>query len=282
EKGEKIPQPSYEELTIEKREIKPHLIFTITDESGNFIRKIIKQASKGIQRVTWDLKDQGTAPVTLKDNKFNPEMKTKGGFPVVPGKYFVSVSLYHNDEIKDLVEPVGFDVEVLNNTTLPAKNRKELAQFEQKTLQLSRVIQGTQKYAEELVKRIEFVKQAIYQTPSAPPELSTYANDLGNQVDDILFQFKGQKPKASAEEIPPSKVSINSRLSVLLYTHWRSTSGVTGNQKKAFNILMEEFPPIQEKLKQISEVELKGLEDEIELQGAPWTPGRLPTLNIKD
>jgi len=281
EKGEKIPQPSYEELEMEKREIKPHLIFTITDDSGNFIRKIIKPAAKGIQRVTWDLKDQGTSPVSLKDNKFNPEMKSKSGFPVVPGKYFVSLSLYHNDKIKELVRPTEFEVEVLNNTTLPAKNRKELAEFQKKTLQLSRVVQGTQKYAEELAKRIEFVKQAIYQTPSAPAELATYANDLRNQVNDILFRFTGQKPKASAEEIPPSKVSINSRLSVLLYTHWRSTSGITGKQKKAYDILMEEFPPIHEKLKQISEVELKSLEDEIELHGAPWTPGRLPSLNIK-
>ena len=279
--GEKIPQPSFDELSLEERELKPHLIFTITDEEGNFIRKIVKPASKGVNRFWWDLKDQGTDPFILKDEKFNPEMKSKSGFPVLPGKYFVSFSLIHAGAVKELAKPVEFDVEVLNNSTLPAKDRNELVLFQKKTSQLSRVIQGTQKYAEELANRIEFIKQAIYQTPSAPAELSTRTNSLGERVSNILLNFNGQKAKASREEIPPSEVSINGRLSVLLYTHWRSTSGITGNQKKAYEILAKKLPPIQEELKFISEVELKNLEDEIEYHGAPWTPGRLPSFKFE-
>ena len=39
EKGEFIPQPSARDLSLEEREIKPYLIFTITDDEGNVIRK---------------------------------------------------------------------------------------------------------------------------------------------------------------------------------------------------------------------------------------------------
>ena len=279
--GERIPQPSFEELSLEERELKPHLIFTITDEAENFIRKIVKPASKGVNRLWWDLKDQGTDPISLKDDKFNPEMKSSSGFPVLPGKYSISLSLFHAGKVEELVKPVEFEVEVLNNSTLPAKDRNELASFQRRTSHISRVIQGTQKYAEDLAKRIEFVKQAIYQTPSVPAELSTQVNDMGQAVSDILIKFNGQKAKASREEIPPTEVSINSRLSVLLYTHWRSTSSITGNQKNAFDILTKEFPPIQDELKYIGEVELKKLEDEIEIHGAPWTPGRLPSLKLE-
>ena len=38
EKGEFIPQPTARELSLEEREIKPYLIFTITDEDGTVIR----------------------------------------------------------------------------------------------------------------------------------------------------------------------------------------------------------------------------------------------------
>ncbi|MEN8192151.1 MAG: glycosyl hydrolase [Bacteroidota bacterium] len=281
EKGERIPQPTYNELLLENSELKPHLIFTITDDSKKFIRKLVTSASKGINRLTWDLKNQAMFPITLKEGKFNPEMESKGGFPVIPGKYMVSISSFHDGTNKKLVEPTEFEIEVLNNTTLPAKDQSELAEFQRRTLELSRVIQGTQKYAEDLRKRISFIKQAIYQTPSAPADLHQYASDLGDQIDAILFKFKGQQPKASAEEIPPSAVTINDRLSVLLYTHWRSTSGLTRNQKNAYEILMEEFPPIQDKLEYIAEVEIKSLEDKIEILGAPWTPGRLPSLITK-
>jgi hypothetical protein len=43
-----------------------------------------------------------------------------------------------------------------------------------------------------------------------------------------------------------------------------------------YDIIAEEFPPLLDELKQISEVELKALESELDAMGAPWTPGRIP------
>ena len=278
ENGEKIYQPTYAELTAEEKEIKPHLIFTITDDEGKFIRRITTPATKGVNRITWDLRYQNLRPANVKDGKFNPTPKSGSSYPVIPGKYFVSMDLYSNGEIQNLVVNAEFISETLKNTTLPTSNRKALEEFQRNTIQLARVIWGTQKYADELQKRLEVIKQAIYATPTASLEMFNEATRLSDKIELILFQFNGEKAKASAEEVPPATVSINSRLGTLLYTHWRSTSSVTNNQKVAYKILTEKIPKIQKELLNIGEIEIKKLEDEMENNNAPWTPGRMPML----
>ena len=76
EKGEFIPQPTARELSLEEREFKPYLIFTITDEDGNIIRKLYKSASKGVNRVTWNFTYAGYQPVTVE--KFTPVSESTG------------------------------------------------------------------------------------------------------------------------------------------------------------------------------------------------------------
>ncbi len=262
----------------EEKELTPHLVFTITDEAGNFIRRLTTKAQKGINRITWDLRYQDVRPVRLKGNKFNPTSKNSSSFPVIPGRYFVSMDLVTNDKTENLVSNIEFNTEILNNTTIPAKDRKELENFQKKTFELARVVLGTQKYTQELRDKIELIKQAIYETPSQSDNMFTKASNLCDELDHILFLFNGEPAKASDEEIPPAEVSLNSRLGTLLYTNWRSTSNITENQKRAYKILFEKIPIVQKEIRRISDVEIKKLEQVMESNDAPWTPGRLPEV----
>jgi len=167
----------------------------------------------------------------------------------MPGTYSVSVSLFHNGEIKQIAGTVKFNAEVLKNTTLPAGDRAELVAFQKKSMKLTRVIMGSQKYAEMLLHHMQVIKQTLYDTPAASDDLIVKADKINNELRDILFAFNGEKPKASAEEVPPSKVSLNSRLGTLIWTHWRSTAGVTENERTAYKVLTDEFPPVYNKLK---------------------------------
>ena len=278
EKGEKIYQPDYMELEKEQKELPPHLIFTITDKEGKFVRRLITPAKKGINRLTWDMRHQNLYPVKLKEGKFNPVAKIGSSYPAIPGKYFVSMDIYSNGGIQNLVPPQQFETEVLRNRTLPPANIDELKQFQQKSIDLARVVWGTQKYAENLKERLELVKQAIYATPAKSYDMFNKANILYDNVDEILFEFNGEKPKASVEEIPPTSVTIKSRLETLLYTNWRAITDITQNQKTAYDILTKRIRKIQKRLLEISENELKKLEAEMDEKNAPWTPGRMPVL----
>ena len=280
EEGEKIPQPSYDEIRKEKNEIKPHLIFTVLDEGNHVVRRITTEAKKGINRINWDLRYPRLDNLNFKE-KFNPLQKISSGTPVMPGKYKVFMSMYYDGKFTPLTDTVEFIAKKLNNTTLPAKNYEAVVKFEKQVAELSRTIRGTEKFALELKNRVEQIKQAIYQTPNADLSLFNKAEEIYLKLDDILFKFTGQKPKASYEEIPPSHVPINVRLNTLAWQHWRSTSEITGNEKKIYSILMQEFPPILKEVKSIYFNEIKPLEKELEKAGAPWTPGRIPEF-IKD
>ncbi|MCK7523122.1 MAG: hypothetical protein MZV64_38345 [Ignavibacteriales bacterium] len=242
-KGEYIPQPSVEELRSEADEKAPYLVFTLSDDEGNIVRKITSSASAGVNRIIWDLRYESPSPVNLKDNKFEPTEKSSSGLLAMPGKYFVSLSLIVRGEEKELYGPVEFSAVVLNNTTLPAANRQEMVEFQKKASQLAKTVMGTQKFVEELVRRNDFIRQAL-NSYSAPFDLLSRANKISKDLSDILFKFNGSQPPASREEIPPAEVPLVYRLETMIYTQYSATSNVTKNQKVAYDVLYEEIQPV--------------------------------------
>ncbi len=271
-----IPIPGMEELRAEEKEVKPYLIFTITDADGNIVRNINKPYSKGLNRMTWNLRYPAKSSVRLKNDKYDPMANDRDGMAVMPGKYFVSLSEWVGGEVSELVQAVEFNTVVLNNVTLPAPDLAELLAFQEKTARLTRAINAAQKITDNLIKRTQYVKQAINNTPDASAELLTKATEIELQLDDIRWTFYGQSPEASREENWPASPSINERVGALVYSHWGSTSRVSETQMQMYDILAEEFPPILDELRNIAEVKLKALEAELDAIGAPWTPGRMP------
>ncbi|MBW6492784.1 MAG: hypothetical protein K0B15_16490 [Lentimicrobium sp.] len=275
-KGERIPQPTLAELKAEENEIAPYLVFTITDETGNVVRRLFKKPSKGLNRTNWDLRYAGTSPMRKRDGKFDPFSSGSSGMFVMPGNYSVSLAMVAGGETTELAGPVPFKAVVLNNITLPAPDREALVAFQQQVSELTRKVQGTNRFAGELAEKLTTLMQAVHQTPSASPELTAKIYSLSLKVDEILFAFNGETPKASREEIPPSPVSINGRLGNLTYAFYRSTSAPTTTQQRSYDIIRDEFPALHAQLKRISEVELPAIEAEMEKSGVPYTPGRLP------
>lgn len=276
--GKPIPQPSYDELRAEENEKAPYLIFTISDEAGNVVRKITKAASAGVNRAVWDLRYESWNPVNVKDNKFDPVAKMRSDLFVLPGKYSVTIAMVVRGEEKQLAGPAAFNVVPLNNTTLPASNRAEVVEFQRKAAELARTVVGARQLTDDLAKRTVLIKQTLNNTPAASFDLFKRASNVAKELEDINFAFEGEQPKASQEEVPPAKVPLNLRLETLTGTQWRSTSNVTKNQEVAYQVLHNEIQPILEKLKTITDVELKSIESDMEKIGAPWTPGRMPEL----
>ena len=57
---------------------------------------------------------------------------------------------------------------------------------------------------------------------------------------------------------------------------WKSTSAPTQTQRNAYEIVAEEFSPILQSVKKLSEEDVKEIEKKLEEIGAPYTPGRVP------
>jgi len=276
--GKPIPQPSNEELRKEQNEIDPYLTFLISDENNNMIRKITKAPKKGIQREVWDLRYQSLGPISEKD-KFDPKAKPKSSTLVSPGEYKVSVFLVTRDGEKQISGDQSFNVVPLNGSLL-SQYRKELVDFQKKANELYRIIVGTESFLKDLIQKVSKVKQAIITTPSATSELLVKADRIALELDKLSLKFTRESKYPSAEENPPSSNTINERLSVLRWTHWRSTEPITAREKMVYDILVEEFPPIHDRIKKISEIDLENLEKKLESFRAPYTPGRLPDLKL--
>ncbi|PKL84256.1 MAG: glycosyl hydrolase [Ignavibacteriae bacterium HGW-Ignavibacteriae-3] len=283
--GKPIPQPSDAELNAEQNETAPYLIFTITDESGNIVRKITKSASKGIQRENWDLRYQAFTPVSLTGNKFTPvQSGGRGGrfggagTLVMPGTYNVSLTMVSREGVKELIPPTSFECEVLRNTTLPAKDRGELVAFQKKAANLAQTVQASQRFLNDMITRVENLKQSIANSTNSSLEMMKKADAISDKLEDLQLKFNRPSTRPSAEENPPAHVTLNDRVSEMAFTHFRSTSGLTQNEIRSYDVLMEEFPPVLEQLKKIFNEDIKALETELDKINAPWTPGRIPEL----
>ncbi len=273
-----IQQPNYEIIRTEESELKPHLIFTILDDNNEVVRRLTSNVSSGIGRINWDLRYANNFPVNLKDNKFNPLQKSSG-IRVLPGKYKVFMSLYHDGKIIELTDTIDFLVKKLENSSLPVNKPNEIYQFQKQAVEIVKSVRATELFTQNLLERVDYLKQTVYNNPNF--DLQTFASlqQISKKLDDILFSFNGVKAKASQEEVPPQNVPINERLNYLIWTHWSSTSDLLTTEKNIYKILMEEFPPILSQVKKIYFDEILIIEQQLDKIGIPWTPGRIPQFN---
>ncbi len=278
--GKPIPQPSNLELLKEKEEVKPYLEFIIYNSKNKIVRKLTTAAKKGIQRTTWDLRFNNLVPVNIK-KKFKPSKKQSSSTLVAPGKYKVEMLIVTRNGEEKLAGPIDFNVVPLNNKTILNNKENELVAFQEKVNELNRTITGTEKYLDELIERIEKIKQAIINTPAIDSSLMKNAKKIKEELVEIKLKFSRDNKYPSVEENPPSTVTINERLRILKNTHRRSTAKLTQKEKDAFSILTEIFPAIRDRIKNIKNNKLTKLENQLEQIGAPWTPGRLPSLKLK-
>ncbi len=277
--GKPVPIPTDAELGAEKREVAPYVLVWIEDEAGQTVRKLTKPAVKGVQRINWDLKFQSVT--TLKADKFNANMRTQSSNLVMPGKFSVTMFMVDRNGVSPLGERVQFNAVALRYTTLPAADRAELVKFQSDVREVSRVVRGTYEYLNDLIKKVNGLKQSALHSPGTGTEMLTRADRILDTLNVLLLKFERNSNFPSAEENPPSPVTINERLTTLLWTHWRSTSGVTKNERVAYDVLTTEFPPLYEAIKKLAEVDVKNLEAELDSVGGYLTPDKLPDLWMK-
>jgi photosystem II stability/assembly factor-like uncharacterized protein len=275
EKGEKIPQPSYEALQSEEKEIKPYLIFTITDESKNIVKQIYKSASKGVNRVNWNFTWSGKSPVNT--TKFDPLGSGRNGIQAMPGTYKVSLAMYTKGEVKDIADPVSFVCKPLDIVTFPSIDNNSKSAWLKEASEYARTIYGTQSYNGELLDRANAVMQALQNTPAATTEMKKEAQRIINETESVSLRFRGAEAKASSEELPPADVPLNDRLNEIAITSYSMSGNITQIAKDQLTVLKSEFPPVLERVTRAGE-DLMKLEKQLDAIKAPWTPGRVPVM----
>jgi photosystem II stability/assembly factor-like uncharacterized protein len=283
EKGEFIPQPTARDLSLEEREIKPYLIFTITAEDGTVIRKLYKSASKGVGRVTWNFTYAGYQPVRAAE-KFVPVSESEGrgrwgggGISVLPGKYFISMAMYAKGEVRELAGPEPFICKPLDIVTMPATDAAAKEKWLKEMTAFAKTAYGAISYAAELEGKVNTIMQTIHHTPEAPASLMQEAAALSDEMSEITYLIRGISVGASTEETPPSPVSLSARLSAMSRSLYGNSGDISGIADQQFSILKKEFPVLLERIQKAGTA-VDALNAKLDGINAPWTSGRVPKL----
>ncbi|MBL0356620.1 MAG: glycosyl hydrolase [Chitinophagaceae bacterium] len=273
-KGEAITYPSIDSLRLEDQQPAPHLLFTITDESGNIVRRIKTAAKKGLKRITWDFRTPPFGPIDFTPfDESNSFSAPDQGYMALPGHYKVSLSKFEDGQYTEMVASQPFKTALLNVTTLPATDKKALDEFCKKVGELSRVVAAADGYRSNLVNKMRYIKQAVIETPRQPLDISQTITYIEKRLGDLNKQLNGDATLARREfETPPS---INGRIGYITGALWSTTAAPTQTQMDCYTIAAKQFSPVYIELKAVGE-EVKKLEDLLEKNGAPATPGRLP------
>lgn len=271
--GEEIRYPTYEERLAEKREEAPVLLFTIRDASGEVVRYLESKPSKGVNRINWDGRYPSKRPIRLgSSGPFNPFANAPTGMMVMPGNYTVSMALQSDGVWTNIGDPVSFELKTLGGVTLPAANRQDMVDFQNKAMELQRVYLAANSTLSEIDRRLKHMDQALLAIPNPAQDMK---KDI-RAIEDILYEIRVSMDgdNVATELDQATGYPIGSRIGYLSYEMWNSSSAPTTTQKEALRIAREEIQPLLVRINQVYTVQLKALERKLEEAGAPYTPGR--------
>lgn len=272
-KGENVYYPSVDSMRLEDIQPEPFLLFTITNESGEIVRRLKAPAKSGVQRLVWDFRYAPNAPAgsigTLDAENMFASLET--GYLAMPGAYKVSMSQFVDGIYTELVPPQSFKCVPLNNAVLVAKDKKAYDDFCKKVTELRRVAGGVGQFSSDLNNRIRLIKLAILDAPKVSLETHNQVYQLEKRMEKVSRQLNGDATLARREfETPPS---VNGRIGDIQGTLWTSTSAPSGAQKSSYAIASKQMAEAVTELKSIKE-ELQKIEVALEKADAPYTPGR--------
>jgi len=268
-KSEPVFYPSWEALRAEDREQAPATLLIVNDEDGNVVRRVEGPSTAGFHRVAWDLRYPSVEPVGRSGDRDDDD---DSGSLVAPGTYTVRLA----KRVDGILEPLGaaqsFQAVPLGNATLPASDRRALADFYRKTARLQRAVLAAQAVVQATAAQLGHLETALDATPTTDSKLYEEAQALERRLADIDIQLSGDRTVTQRAELAPP--SIAGRVERIVRNQWTSTSVPTTTQREAYTIAAQAFVGVLRELRTLVEQDLAALNEAAEAAGAPWSPGR--------
>jgi photosystem II stability/assembly factor-like uncharacterized protein len=269
-----LPYPSWDALRAEDREEPPALLLVVRDSDGNPVRTLTGPVTAGFHRVAWDLRLPPADPVRLKEPEdFNPWAPVPMGPLAAPGTYTVQIFSRSRGRTAPLSEPRSFTVEPLWAGGLAEPERLEVLAFGRKTQRLQRAVLGSDAFLDELETRLEHLKKAADDAPSAPEGSAEAVRAFEVRRKDLALRLRGDSTVRRRNE--PDPPSLLERVQQVVGGYFGTTSRPTGTHEEALRAASTGFAPFLVDLRTLA-ADVSAFEARMEGAGAPWTPGRVP------
>ncbi|MEP6590682.1 MAG: glycosyl hydrolase [Gemmatimonadota bacterium] len=275
--GKPISYPTPADFIAEAEEEPVVLGASIADASGRIWRVLTLPGSRGLHRVTWDLRGALDAPG---DGGGAPAGGGRGGgggasgSPVPPGKYTVTLVRREHGASTTLAGPVSFNVLHDPAATTTVADREANVAFRAQAQRLSRQIAAAIEGGNAATAKMEAILKVLDQMPQAPRALAERARDVNSRLTLSMRALRGDNINAARGEQVP--VSIQS------HAGNASPDGMlappTTTNREQYDIASIDFAAEYARLKPILVTEIPAIEQELERIGAPPTPGRIPAI----
>ncbi len=271
-----MPYPTWDQIRAEERELDPAIVLVVSDDEGNVIRRVTGPVKSGYHRVAWDLRYPPPSPVSLTPVEADQFSPPPAGPIVVPGNYTVRLTKRIDGVETDLGEPQKFAVTPLYASSMTASDRAEVLAFQKKASRLQKAVMGAAQFNADALVRVQHIRLALDAIDGPDPKLVARVNALDKTLRDLDEEINGDSVLRGHNESSPSSLLDRVTNAVNGLT---TTSPPTATHKESLAAAERQFGPLLNRLRQAIEVDLAGIEKELNAAGAPWTPGRLPEWN---
>jgi photosystem II stability/assembly factor-like uncharacterized protein len=256
-----VNYPTMNELRAELQETQATCIWVISNDAGKEIKRFTTTPSKGISRITWNLRSNPTTTVNGGNN----------GFLVPAGKYSLRVYLVGDKGIDTLVSQHVFNVKALNNQTLVEKNLEVLNTFRKEVAEVSRKVSGVGEIIQEFATQLGLVETALLNYPNTDISMLREVKRLSLGLDSCKLIMYGDEllTKHEFESAP----SLTGRLGMVEYMLYDNTTGVTNTHRSNLAAVKEEYVGVSSRIKQMLTL-FYGIEDRLAQVPIPYTKSR--------
>ncbi|MDA0779289.1 MAG: glycosyl hydrolase [Bacteroidetes bacterium] len=258
-----IPFPGWEALDAEINEDKTSALLRITDSNGAFVAEVSGDYTKGVHRVSWDLRQTMSSAVDIESER----SRGRGVQLFVPeGQYSVQLFKKHHGKLSELAQPRNFEVARIRKNVLdnPSAATHE-AYAKNLNALLVRVSQMRKKF-DTSTKKIKTLSRTLSYIEGKPQELHQLVYDLRKQQLALDKQLGGSPAKKEVGE--KDTPTLSSRLSVASRGFYNNTYGPTNMHMESFDMAVNMVNSLSEKVDALAQ-RVDAVVKKAEAVGAP-------------
>ena len=260
-----IPFPGWAALDSENVEEKPKVVLVIKDQDGSIVTKIEGPYKKGINRISWNLKQPFKPYINL-----GSEVSTnnRSGIYVSPGTY--QASLYSNIDgnLKALGTPKSFSLKRIKTNSLenPASDsdiEDYIADLEDFSLRLAQM----EKDFEDASQKLKTLKSASILVNIEASNIESTITRLVSKMNKIDLYLNGSAAKKEVGE--KDYDSMKSRLYTALSGVYNNFYGPTKLHMESFQMAKDLMSKIKPQIDEFATTDVPNLERKLLEAGMP-------------
>ncbi len=272
DQGGDVAFPGYDVLNEESTESGPRALIAIASDDGQTVRWVTGPASKGLHRVSWDLRAPAPDPIDLTVPGFTPPWVGPPRGPLAaPGDYSAQLVVVTAEGAREVGVAQTFAVKAVP-TAEPGTDFRAVIAFQNEASELMRRIASAGEELGRARDRLRHMRAALLEAPAAPLGLFGDLDALDTRLQGYAIRLFGDPARQRLNE--STVPSISNRVGRVIGGHWDTRQTPTATHRRNLEIGEMDFGAWLAEFEGFMSGDFMRAEAALEAAGAPWTPGR--------